>query len=411
MTDRKLRLGVAGLGRGFMLMLPTLAQHAKLHLTAAADPRPEATAQFARDFGARSYASVAELCRDPELDAIYVASPHQLHQEHVTLAARAGKHVLVEKPMALSLHDCQTMIDEVRRAGVQMVVGHSHSFDLPYLRTRALIETGRFGPVRMITALNFTDFLYRPRRPEELDTAQGGGVVFSQAAHQVDVVRLMGGGRVRSVRAATGAWDRARRTEGAYSALLTFEDGAFATMTYSGYAHFDTDAFNGWVGEFGQSREPRHYGQSRARLRQIASPEAEAALKNTRAYGASSAAAQAGNSGPGAHNHFGFVLVSCGAADLRPMPAGVHIYADDTETLDALPPPAVPRAEVVDELYDAVVHGRPPIHSGAWGLATMEVCLAILRSATEGRELAMEHQCGVRSYATPAPPGGTVPPA
>ena len=60
----------------------------------------------------------------------------------------------------------------------------------------------------MITALNYTDFLYRPRRPEELDTAQGGGAVFNQAAHQVDIVRLLGGGRVKSVRAATGAWDR-----------------------------------------------------------------------------------------------------------------------------------------------------------------------------------------------------------
>ena len=273
MTDRKLRLGVAGLGRGFMLMLPTLAQHGKLQLEAAADPRAEARAQFTRDFGARTYASVAELCEDPGVDAIYVATPHQLHQEHVALAARAGKHVLVEKPMALSLPECQAMIDAVHRAGVQMVVGHSHSFDLPYLRTLALLETGRFGRVRMITALNFTDFLYRPRRPEELDTAQGGGVVFSQAAHQVDIVRLMGGGRVRSVRAATGAWDEARRTEGAYSAFLTFEDGAFATMTYSGYAHFDTDAFNGWVGELGQSRDQRSYGEARARLRQVASPK------------------------------------------------------------------------------------------------------------------------------------------
>ena len=61
----------------------------------------------------------------------------------------------------------------------------------------------------MINAINYTDYLYRPRRPEELDTAQGGGAVFNQAAHQVDIVRLLGGGRVTSVRAATGAWDRA----------------------------------------------------------------------------------------------------------------------------------------------------------------------------------------------------------
>ena len=77
----------------------------------------------------------------------------------------------------------------------------------------------------MITSLNFTDFLYRPRRPEELDTARGGGAVFNQAAHQVDVVRLLATGDVRSVRAATGNWDPARPTEGAYACLLQLEGG------------------------------------------------------------------------------------------------------------------------------------------------------------------------------------------
>src|SRR6185503_3743550 len=107
--------------------------------------------------------------------------------------------------------------------GVHLVVGHSHSFDTPILRTRGLIASGAYGAVRMIHAMNYTDFLRRPRRPEELDTAQGGGAVFNQAAHQVDIVRLLGSGRAKTVRAATGAWDRTRPTEGAYSALLTFE--------------------------------------------------------------------------------------------------------------------------------------------------------------------------------------------
>src|ERR1700738_2155734 len=108
----------------------------------------------------------------------------------------------------------------------------------------------------MITALNYTDYLYRPRRPEELDTAQGGGAVFNQAAHQVDMVRLVGGGRGASGRGATGTWGAARRTEGAYAALLTFADGAFASLTYGGYGHFDADEWQGWIGEMGQPKAP-----------------------------------------------------------------------------------------------------------------------------------------------------------
>ncbi len=244
----------------------------------------------------------------------------------------------------------------------------------------------------MITALNFTDFLYRPRRPEELDTAQGGGVVWSQGAHQVDVVRLLGGGRVRSVRAATGRWDPARPTEGAYTAFLTFEGGAFASLSYSGYGRFDTDEFCGWVGELGQDRRIRHYGEARARLQGVGSPEEEAALKNTRAYGVAGASPL--RTQPMPHNHFGLVLVSCDRGDLRPLPTGVMVYDDEKERLHELPPAKVPRAEVVDELVAAVRHGRPPLHSGEWGLATMEVCLGILRSAAEGREISMERQAG-----------------
>ena len=74
--------------------------------------------------------------------------------------------------------------------------GTATAFNAPILHTRDIIESGAYGKPRMINALNFTDFLYRPRRPEELDTARGGGVMFSQAAHQIDIVRLLGGGRV-----------------------------------------------------------------------------------------------------------------------------------------------------------------------------------------------------------------------
>jgi phthalate 4,5-cis-dihydrodiol dehydrogenase len=71
------------------------------------------------------------------------------------------------------------------------------------------------------------------------------------------------------------------------------------------------------------------------------------------------------------------------------------IYQNGTARLDPVPPPAVPRAEVIDELHDAVAHGVEPRHGGAWGMATLEVVLAILRSAREGRDVALAHQIGL----------------
>jgi phthalate 4,5-cis-dihydrodiol dehydrogenase len=382
---RKLRVGIAGLGRAFTIMLPTFVADPRVSLVAAADPRPEARARFAAEFSASVYDSVEALCADPAVEIVYIATPHQFHAAQAILAAQHGKHLLIEKPMALSLDECAAMIAAATAAGVYLIVGHSHSFDAPILRTRALIASGAYGAVRMIHALNYTDFLRRPRRPEELDTAQGGGAVYNQAAHQMDIVRLLGGGDVASVRAVTGAWDPARPTEGAYTALLTFANGAFASLTYGGYGHFDSDEFAGWIGESGRIKQP--YA---SKPKAYASVTEELAAKAARNYGGANY--QPATEAPHAHHHFGTIIVTCDRAELRPMPNGVMIYRDGEARLDPLPPPTVPRGEVIDELYAAVVDGKPPLHDGAWAMATLEACLVILTSSREGRDIALTRQ-------------------
>ena len=106
-----------------------------------------------RKFSARTFASVEELCAHADIDAVYIATPHQFHAAHAALAAAAGKHVLVEKPMALTIADCRAMVAAAARADVKLLVGHSHSFDAHYLRAAALCEAAAFGAVRMIHAL------------------------------------------------------------------------------------------------------------------------------------------------------------------------------------------------------------------------------------------------------------------
>jgi phthalate 4,5-cis-dihydrodiol dehydrogenase len=378
-------------------MLPTFLADARIELVAAADPRPEATARFAAEFGGKAYESVEALCEDKDVDVVYIATPHQFHARHVETAAALGKHALVEKPMALTLDECQRMIDATDRAGVGLVVGHSHSFDAPILRAREIIASGALGAVRMINAQYYTDFLYRPRRPEELVTAQGGGAIFSQAAHQVDIVRLLGGGRTRSVYARTGAWDPARATEGAYAALLVFEDGAYASLAYSGYGHFDGDALCGDIDEMGQPKAAREHGAARRRLRRAAGSNEEIALKNARNYGGAETTRQPAESHPVGHQHFGMVLVCCERGDLRPLPTGVAVYEDDQVRFDPLPVPRVPRAEVIDELYAVVVGVRTALHGGRWAMATLEVCLAMLQSSREQRDVLLTHQVGLPS--------------
>ena len=385
------RLGVLGLGRAFTLMVPTFARDPRVQLVAAFDPRPGARELFAREFKARAHDHPEAVCADPDVEWVYIATPHGLHAEHVRMAAAQGRHVLVEKPMALTLADCDAMIVACQQAGVQLIVGHSHSHNAPVRLALSLIRDNQIGRVRMVHAMQFTDFLYRPRRPEELDTARGGGVTFSQAAHQLDIVRLLAGGRIRSVRAATGRWDPTRPTEGAYTALLFFENGACANVTYNGYGFFDTDTLMEGIGELGEPKSARAHQDTRARLRAVTDEAAEAAFKAERNFGGS--LYQPARQGPPtAWQHFGPTLVCGERGDLRLTPRGVELINDEGTRFIAAPEPVIPRSEVIDELCAVARQGLAPLHDGRWSRATLEACRALLESDRLGRDVELSLQ-------------------
>ncbi|MDQ3027622.1 MAG: hypothetical protein M3R58_14120 [Pseudomonadota bacterium] len=197
-----------------------------------------------------------------------------------------------------------------------------------------------------------------------------------------------------SVRSQTGAWDPARPTEGAYAALLNFTDGAFATLTYSGYGHFDSDELMGGVGELGQMKDATSYGAARRALSSTGDPDAEEAAKAARAYGGVDFRAASGAAR--GNEHFGLVVVACERGDIRPMPDGVHVFTDNERRFEPLAPPAVPRAAVLDALCGAAFENRAATQDGPWGRATLEVCLALLESAPSGAEVALHHQVAVR---------------
>ena len=305
-----------------MLMLPTLVAHPRVE----ARRRRRPAARSAR--AVRSATSAARRTRPSrrcattrDVDAVYIATPHELHAAaRRSPRPRAGKHVLVEKPMALTLAECTSMIDAAPRAGRTSSSATATASTLPVAaHARADRARRRYGAVRMITAINFTDFLYRPRRPEELDTAQGRrrGVQpgCAPGRHRAPAGRRA---RAQRARAHRRRWDASRPTEGAYAAQLTFEDGAFASLVYSGYAHFDSRRARRLDRRDRAPQGPRTLRRGARGVAAAACPrEEEAALKFTRTLRHDRRTQAAP---PVAHNHFGLVIASCDRADLRPMP-------------------------------------------------------------------------------------------
>ncbi|MEM9048383.1 MAG: Gfo/Idh/MocA family oxidoreductase [Pseudomonadota bacterium] len=372
MTSEPIRLGAVGLGRGFALTAHALAAHPGISVVAASTRSDDAQRAFAADFGGRVYATYDALLADPEVEIVYVATPHGMHRAHACAALEAGKHVVVEKPLAIGLADGEAMIACAEASGRRLLVGPSHSYDPPIALAAQIIASGRLGAPRLLHGLMATDYLYRPRRPEELRTAEGGGVVFSQAIHHIDVaMRLLASPPV-SVQAVTGAWDPGRPTEGAYSALIRFRSGATATLTYSGYGYFDSDVWMEGVSELGHAPSGEGSGQARRRLAAVAN---EAAEKKTRAFAGLDALPR-----PEHHEHFGPVIVLCERGDIRLTPSGALVYTEDgVETMDA--PFSGPRQGFAQALVDALRGGPEPVQTGQWGLTALRACHAILQSA------------------------------
>jgi len=386
-----LRLGMAGLGVASTQILPPISALPYVKITAAADTRTDALAKFRDIYKGETFTSVEAMCDSPNVDAIYVATPNHLHAQHVIAAAKRGKHAIVEKPMALSIAECEAMNEAAEKHGVKLLCGHTHSFDPPIKKIREIVKNGELGKLCMINTWNYNEFMYRPRMKHELATSRG--VVLNQGPHHVDIVRLIGGGLVRSVRAMTGIWDKARGHEGSYTCYLEFHEGTPATLVYSGYGFFDTAELFSWVGEGGQYRDPKTNLDVRARLREVRSAEEEEQLKEGMRFGGQ----REGEfshvwEGERKQPFFGFTLVSCEKGDLRQTPDGLYIYGESEQREIRLAAGSRGREAEVEELYNAVVNDRPVFHGGRWGAATLEVCLAIIESAEKRQEVLLSHQ-------------------
>src|SRR5262245_25127907 len=158
-VPKPLRLGIAGLGAASRQVLPHIARIPEVELAAAADIRPAALEQFQAKYRRKVYPSVESMCEGGEIDAVWIATPNVFHAEHTVVAAGCGKHVIVEKPMAVTLNEAAEMIAAAQRNRVKLVQGHSKIYSPAIQKIRELARSGRLGRVIQINTWNFNDWL------------------------------------------------------------------------------------------------------------------------------------------------------------------------------------------------------------------------------------------------------------
>ena len=149
-------------------------------------------ADYNRRFhGSGSFGSYHEAAADPRVEAIYLCTPHYLHVEHVALAAQAGKHVLVEKPIARTVAEAEEIIQEARQARVNLMVAENYRFMAVVRQAKELIEAGAIGDLRLVQLQEEALFqLTGWRNSRELN---GGGVFIDGGIHKVDILTFLAG--------------------------------------------------------------------------------------------------------------------------------------------------------------------------------------------------------------------------
>jgi len=192
----KVRTAVAGCGKVAHLHAAALGALPEAEFVAVTDANFERAREFAARYQVRAYSDLKSLIEDSRVEAVIVCTPHPAHRAPAVRAAEAGVHVLVEKPLASSLSDCDAIIEAAARHGVKLGVVSQRRFFEPVFRMKAAIDAGKLGAPVLGTVAMFSwrdENYYRSDPWRGKWDTEGGGVLINQSPHHLDILQwLMG---------------------------------------------------------------------------------------------------------------------------------------------------------------------------------------------------------------------------
>jgi xylose dehydrogenase (NAD/NADP) len=230
LRHRKLRIGILGTARIARKFVLGVAPSETVEVIAVASRDRRKAEEFARELAIpRSAGGYEALLNDREVDALYVPLPHSLHAEWAIRAAKSGKHVLCEKPLALDGAQARAMFAAADEAGVVLVEGYPYMAQPQTVQLRALVEAKAIGPLQWIRA----SFGFTLDQPEDfrLDRALGGGALLDVGCYPVSLVRMLS--RERPVRVHAFARRTSSGVDQTLVATLEHHSGLLAEISCS----------------------------------------------------------------------------------------------------------------------------------------------------------------------------------
>lgn len=244
---KRLRLGLIGCGRAGLIHGANIARRIeRADLAAVCDASPANLRAAADELGGpRAYADFRGLCADPAIDAVVIVTPTFLHAEIACAAAAAGKHIFLEKPMALSAAECLAIEEACDAAGVKLQIGFMRRFDEGFRRAKAVLDSGDLGRIMIIKS---TGRGPGGPGPWMWDLKQSNGIVAEVNSHDLDSIHWFTGARIRHVYAEAHNFkmpEARERFPDFYDnvvATLRLDDDTIAVVDGTCPAHYGYDA-------------------------------------------------------------------------------------------------------------------------------------------------------------------------
>jgi len=233
--DGVINVGIIGAGFFGEKHAEAIAELPDVRLVAASRTNRTALQAFSQRFGTRGYPNYRDLLDDQQVDVVTIATPHHLHSEIAVQAAKAGKHILLEKPMAPSLEECDRILEAVAEAKVKLMVGHVNHFARAYRIAKELIDSGEMGDVVLGVSTMSKYWVEPNRRPWHLDRATGGGMWLTAGIHCLDCLTWLVGSPVRSVCAQFDTRFHDQQADDIGMVFLRYANGAVGTVVSTGY--------------------------------------------------------------------------------------------------------------------------------------------------------------------------------
>lgn len=203
---------------------------------AVADVDMSRGGEMADRYGISAYTDYRELIERERPDVAAIALPHYLHMEAAVFAAERGCHLMLEKPMALSVSECDLIIGAARAADIRILIGHTQHYMAQNLLAKQLVQSGEIGQVVMIQDVRHANYFQSSRPDWFLERSKsGGGILANLGTHSFDKIQWLTESSIRKVSANVSHYGSRGDVEGSGMVYLQLENGVTATVTQSGY--------------------------------------------------------------------------------------------------------------------------------------------------------------------------------